>query len=281
MKKINFLLSLGIILLLFSCKKTDEKPTADSINTGPPVVARTEYCHPPIPELLSEIMIKDFKKNVLDLKIINESELVINKNIYESIINNFPSDSDVLNCTFGECDAKLNLNGKYSELSPLNNKLLILFNYDGSKINTKYHLIANGKDIIIDESDADLMHNLYNSNTRSKLDAYAKKYGKNTMKVKIPKYCLQEYIKNSTSNSNLKEYRFILGKIPHWNEYLETFLQTKSVKKSIPTKEMTRLKDKYINNEGQITFITNAYDVDGNLIDNLSYYDLNSLSPPN
>lgn len=285
MKKIKLLLSLGVILLSFSCKKSDDKNT--SYNQGDPAndsvnVSKKESCHPPIPELLAQIMIRDFKENVLDKKIINESELLIDKNIYESIINNFPADSDILNCTFVESNQSLGLDGKYSGLSSFNNRLLILFNYDKSKINTKYHLIANGKDIIIDEFDAGMMHSLYNTTTRSKLDIYAKNYGKNTMKVKIPKHCLQEYIKNSASNSSLKEYRFVLGKIPHWDADLENFLQTKSEKEvSISTREISMLKNRYVNNEGQITFITNAYDANGNIIGDLSYYDLNSLSPPN
>jgi len=196
------------------------------------------------------------------------------------MLNDFPIDSDTLGLLLVKIkptDVR-----KYILFKGQEEHITVLYYYKDSKTNPNYYSFSNvntNKNFEINSFDAGGMHNCYNIETRFKMDHYShSSYKENTMKIKIPKTYLNNYkLEINKHSSKLKEFHLAFGKIPNIESFVQSnfnFLREKNF-------DIKSLTKKYVQNEGQITIITDAYDNNNNLIKDISYQDLNTLCPQN
>lgn len=281
MKKFEKFTLITLLYLLFTgCKSPkDEKNNiteSAKLNQSEVVSIKSGT----IPSILSQLMKEDFKVKVYDQGIIQDTIIKIPRDNYLEMIDEFPNDSDILGLLFvkiNKADVR-----KYTLLKDKEEHVSVLYYYEDSKINPHYYSFADlstNKNFQISIFDAGSMHAYYNIDIRSKIDHYSRtSYKENTRKIKIPKIYLKDYeLKIKNYYNEIKEFHFAFGKIPNINIFIKSnidFFRDKSV-------DINYLTKKYVQNEGQITIITDAYDMNDNLIKDISYQDLNSLCPQN
>lgn len=159
---------------------------------------------------------------------------------------------------------------KYTELAPFDGKLYIgigFFDQSQNLVGGKYYgMLSVKKTVEIEPQDFIKMHNSYINNIRKKIN-YLSESGENTkyLKIAVGDFNVQQNIIEVYNSSMSPQYVQSL-----------TFKLAEAVDPKSPTPYYSR---KYAKSKGQLTALTDAIDTDGNVIDNLKNYDMNSLCP--
>ncbi|WP_294315593.1 hypothetical protein [uncultured Chryseobacterium sp.] len=159
---------------------------------------------------------------------------------------------------------------KYTELAPFDGKLYLgigFFDHSKNLVSGKYYgMLSVGKTVEIEPQDFIKMHNNYLDNIRSKINNLSTS-GENTkyLKIDVEDFEVQRKIievYNSTMSPK--------------NMHSLTFTLAQAIDPVSPTPFYS---SKYIKSQGQLTALTDAIDNNGNVIDHLKNYDMNSLCP--
>lgn len=275
MKKIKFLLSVIILLLLTNCdgnqkfleelkKITQLKPQYDPV---PPNVAAG---------MQSAFKNKTFNE-LNQRSLLNGDEFILDKKEWLEICKVLQDNNkiSVIRLYFVQFDS--NLNKEYDSLQAYNGKLYILLGYfdgTGRLINDKYYgmMSVNSGAVEIKPDDFLIMHENYIKN----------------IKPHINQFCLT---KNNTEylSIDLVDFAIQQGLITAHDKYINIKFKNLKFKlaevvdpESIAmTKNKSYYARKYNNEIGQLTTLTDAIDTDDKVISGLDNYDLNTLSPPN
>lgn len=174
-----------------------------------------------------------------------------------------------------------------SDLSNRLNKFYILINPKQKQTDktykNNYYIAFDLKNVVkIDDSIALKMKETYKKeimNNQLKIDRLNYSSGNtntNTETVKILKKEIDTYFNDPVSKSVIN-LRFNLAAFPIKTTKIKTgFLSRKYIYDKLGIKE-----NEYQKTEGQITTITDSYDSDGNIVNRLSNFDLNTLCPQN
>lgn len=159
---------------------------------------------------------------------------------------------------------------KYTELAPFDGKLYMglgFFDQSQNLVGGKYYGMLSVKQTVeIEPQDFIKMHNSYINNIRSKIN-FLSISGDNTkyLKIDVGDFKVQRKIievYNSTmSPKHMHSLKFTLAQAID------------------PISPSPFYSSKYAKSQGQLTALTDAIDANGNVIDHLRNYDMNSLCP--
>lgn len=159
---------------------------------------------------------------------------------------------------------------KYTELIPFDGKLYMgmgFFDQSQNLVGGKYYGMLSVKQTVeIEPEDFIKMHTSYINNIQNKIN-YLTISGQNTnyLKIDAGDFKIQRKIIEAYNSSMSPKYFHSLK-----------FTLAEAVDPATPT---TFYSSKYVKSQGQLTSLTDAIDPDGNVIDNLKNYDMNSLCP--
>lgn len=273
MKKIKILLSVLILLLLANCngnqkflkelqKITQLKPQYDPV---PPNVAA---------DMQNEFKTKTFlelnKQNLL-----NGAEFILEKKEWLEICNALQSNNkiSVIRLYFVQFNSSLN-NG-YASLKAYDGKLYILLGYfDGNNalIGDKYYgmMSVNSGTVKVSPEDFQKMHDDYKSNIKPIINQFCSTKN-NTEYLKI------DAIDFAKQQGGIEAHdRYMTVKFKQLKFKLTQVVEPGNI---VSTKNKSYYMKKYGNDVGQLTTLTDAEDSEGQPIQGLNDYDMNSLCP--
>ncbi|MEJ5102929.1 hypothetical protein [Chryseobacterium sp. MYb328] len=159
---------------------------------------------------------------------------------------------------------------KYTELAPFDGKLYIgigFFDQSQNLVGGKYYgMLSVKKTVEIEPQDFIKMHKSYLNNIQNKINKFSTS-GQNTnyLKIDAGDFKVQRKIIEVYNSSMSPQYVQSL-----------TFTLAQAIDPKSPT---SFYSSKYLKSQGQLTCLTDAIDTNGNTIEHLRNYDMNSLCP--
>lgn len=262
-----------ILFVLTSCSK---KPNNQSENNLPNNTQSKLLSHIPMPANLDSAMRQSFVaetyKILKKLNPKNVKSYTISKENYLKMIDHFPANADRVAFSFVRFDKEKYLN-KYSELAKYDDCLYLVYFYmdaNGNNIGNKaYAMLGIQNTLEIIGADYQSMTADYRTNIKPDIDKIVKGPQGNTRTVKIKKDELLEYKNRILSKPNAKKFKITLAQWVDYNVFAKRELSA----------VWKRLQQFSGNSVGQMTFITDCQDNNGNNINDLSGGDINSTCP--
>lgn len=275
------IVAVTVLFSLFSCNKgpkTNQELISTQENADSAMVQMQDsLAHVPMPAKLDSAMRQSFdKETYLELKKLNNKNaksFFITKENYLSMIDNLPANAEKVAFSFVQFNSA-KFPGKYKELSKFDGCLYMLYYYmdkTGKNVTGKsYAVISLNNALEIPESDFNIMFEDYKKNMKPKIDSFPKGLQGNTLTVKITKTDLEAYKAKFMARKDVGRFKITLAQ---WQE-VASFL-TKEQQNAL-SERLSSFTDDSV---GQMTFITDCQDNNGNNIDNLSGFDSNHFCP--
>lgn len=280
MKKINFLFTLLLLTIAFSCQE-DQKQKLTNFEK---ILRKYTLGHPmydPINGGLAGKMEDSFKNNTYDTLLrrglIKENNFILDKREWIGINDTLKkySQIDTIRLYLIQFN-QAKFPQKYNELNNYNGKLYILWGYyDREKlIGDKYYgVFSIGKTIEVSKADFLIMHNDYKQNIKPLINQFCSTKD-NTECIKIG---VKDF-KKQASFIGLYDRYLQPKKIKHLRFKLAEVQNPTIV---ISAKNKKYYIKKYMNEFGQLTTLTDSENTDDKKVELLSNYDMNTLCPPN
>ena len=232
--------------------------------------------HFPMPAEIDSPMRKNFEENTFSvlkkLNSKNRKSFYVNKKNYLEMINHIPENADRVSFSFVQFN-KDKFPNKYSQLSKFDGILYLIYEYideEGNNIGGKFYAMHSIDKIVeISSDDARLMKNDYIKNIKFSIDGFVAGEQGNTLSVKMDKLELYAYKIKLLNNPNFDKIKITFVQV-----YNKSIIMSKS-------NNAVQKKAKFISedSEGQMTFVTDALDNNGEVIEDLSGNDVNKLCP--
>ena len=280
-KQATFFKMLAAVVLFttLSCNKNPnstqniisaEKADSASLKIDP-------LAHIPMPEKLDSAMRQSFDKETYqELKKLNKKNaksFYITKENYLKMIDNLPADADRVAFSFVQFNSA-KFPGKYKELSKFDGSLYMLYSYtdkSGKILTGKTYAVLSVKDAVeISEADFNIMFEDYKTNIKPKIDRFVKGPQGNTLYVKITRTDLEAYKARIATKKNIGKFKITLAQWQSTSDFLTRDQQ------NVILNKLSSFTD---DNVGQMTFITDCEDANGQNINSLSGDDFNSFCP--
>lgn len=268
-----------VLFTILSCNKNPnssqniiptEKTDSASLKIDP-------LAHVPMPAKLDSAMRQSFDKETYqELKKLNKKNVksfFITKENYLKMIDNLPTDADRVAFSFVQFNSA-KFPSKYKELSKFDGTLYMLYYYmdkTGKILTGKTYAVLSVKDAVeIPEVDFNIMFEDYKTNIKPKIDRFVKGPQGNTLSIKISRIDLEAYKGRMASKKDIGKFKITLAQ---WQP-ISNFL-TKDQQNAL-SKKLSSFSDK---NVGQMTFITDCEDTNGQNILSLSGDDFSGFCP--
>lgn len=269
-------IAIGSVL---SCNKNSENPqNTITVESKDSMSAKINpLADVPMPAKLDSAMRQSFVKEAYqELKKLNEKNaksFSITKENYLKMIDGLPANADRVSFSFVQFNAAKFPN-KYIELAKFDGLLYMLYSYidaSGKNITGKTYAILSVEEAVeIPEADFNIMVDDYKTNIKPKIDRFVNGTQGNTLSVRIAREDLEAYKARMATKKNIGKLKITLAQ---W-QAADNFL-TKEQASAILEK-LYYFADENI---GQMTFITDCEDINGDNIEDLSGDDYNKLCP--
>jgi len=274
MKILNYFFIAIFVACLVSCQNNDIQSSNLQMTSGK-VDELTK--HITLPDDLNKKMRKSLMLNIFnELKKINANSKIsfsVSKENYFKMIDGIPEDAEYVVFHFVQYNSK-KLSNKYKDLKNNDGQLYIIYSYNnkhGEVLNDKYYAFLDTPNIIsFSKTEYNTMVKDYIYNIKSKIDKYTKDPSGNTMYIKVLKSELVALKIKALQYDELKEFRFALAEF-----------QSKQIFNKYKNNNRINNKISKFSNfsEGHLTFITDAINSNGNVINEISASDLNTFCP--
>ena len=267
------------MFILFNCNKNPK--TSEDLLSASNVDSASAKQDPladvPMPAKLDSAMRQSFDKETYqELKKLskkNVKSFFITKENYLKMIDDLPVGADRVSFSFVQFNSA-KFPGKYKELSKFDGSLYMLYSYidkNGKNLTQKNYAILSVKDAVeVSEVDFKVMAEDYVNNIKSKIDHFVKGTQGNTLSVRISREDLEAYKARMATKKDIGKFKITLAQWIVFDNFL-----TKGQSSAL-SKKLSYFADENI---GQMTFITDCEEINGQDIDDLSGDDFSRLCP--
>lgn len=265
------------IFFIVSCSKNSKSPQNLISSEKTANSSEDPLVHVPMPAKLDSAMRKSFDaETYVELKKLNSKNVksfYITKENYLSMIDNLPENAEKVVFSFVQFN-KSKFPNKYKELYKFDGSLYMLFYYldkDGNNITGKTYAVLSIKNAVeVSEADFNTMFQDYKTNIKPEIDHFVKGPQGNTLSVHLAKSDLLAYKEKLDNRKDIGKFKITLAQWVNVPDFV-----SKGQIKILSSRLSAFTED----SAGQMTFITDCENLNGEDINSLSGDDMNKLCP--